>query len=103
MLLGQSPRRARWRWERTQTLRALLASFLMCAALALGEVGAASLIAPARAVPSAPAILAAARAGEHGAEVAALAAVLAGIAVIAFLVGERLRPAPRTGQRVEGR
>jgi thiamine transport system permease protein len=103
VLLGQSPRRARWRWERTRTLRALFASFLMCAALTLGEAGAASLIAPARAVPSAPAILDAARAGNGGAEVAALATVLAGIAVIAFVLGERLRPAQSAGQRVEGR
>jgi ABC-type sulfate transport system permease component len=32
-----------------------------------------------------------------------LAAVLAGLAVIAFVIGERLRPAQSAGRRVEGR
>lgn len=103
VILGQSPRRARWRWERTRTIRALLAAFLMSAALTLGEAGAASLLAPARAMPSAPAILDAARAGGGGgAQASALAAVLAGAAVVAFVLGERLRPSQRAGPRVEG-
>jgi ABC-type Fe3+ transport system permease subunit len=110
LLLGQEPGRARWRWERSRTARALVAAFLVCAALSLGEAGASTLLAPSSATPSAPAILEAARAsaaaGGVGVGGYALATVLTAVSVIAFVAGERLRP-PRAvqgaGRRVEGR
>lgn len=97
LLLGASPRVARWRWDGRPTAMALGGAFLVAAVLSAGEVAAANLLTPREATPAALGVLQGWASGEAG-EVYALGAALAAVAVIAFGAAEWLR---RAAARVE--
>lgn len=108
VLLGQSDRAAAWRWRRRLTLRAVLASLLIVVAFLLGEVGAVALLAPTTALPATAGLLAAAPPDVDVPPVAlAVATILSGVAVVAFMLGEWVRRratgALRTDATLEGR